>query len=145
MIPYLIHWLPLLFLLYPAAADLRQRSFALWPVLATWAGGEIVLLTVGAFNPLSATTGLLPGACLLLGAYVTRGQIASGDGLILLLLGSMTGAAECLVIMMYAFFLAGLAGLLLILFRRADRKSRLPLVPFLLIVTLIRLSMKGCV
>jgi len=93
-----------------------------------------VVLFIGSSRgvTLEAAAGLLPGIAVMILGRICGGGIGEADGIMLMLLGLLFGASECLKILLVAFFLAGITAVPLILFLHADRKSRLPFYPFLL-------------
>lgn len=125
----------LLMLSYAAAEDLKKRSIPVLPVISAAA----ILLCLRflyyhqSFVPGAFLAGLIPGAVFLLVSIVSRGAAGSGDALILLLLGMITGFWDTGMICFLALVLTGLSGLALMAAGKAGRKSQLPFVPFLLI------------
>lgn len=63
-------------------------------------------------------------------SYISRGQIGSGDGLILLILSPILGK-RVISIFLLALFMCAIVGILLLLVNGITRKARLPLVPFM--------------
>lgn len=65
-------------------------------------------------------------------SYVSGGQVGLGDGLILLFLSPLLGN-RVISIFLLSMFLCALIGIMLSIAKKINRKSRLPLVPFMTI------------
>lgn len=76
-------------------------------------------------------TAIIPGFLVLLLAFVAKGGIGEGDGLLLMAFGIFLGGAYTLRILMYAAFLAAGCALFLYLVKKKSRKYEMPFVPFL--------------
>lgn len=84
------------------------------------------------FNWREALLGSLLGVLLYGISRVSRGAIGDGDALVFGVCGIYLGLAENLLLLWLSLFLAMLAGGLLLLRKRGNRKTRIPLVPFVL-------------
>lgn len=80
---------------------------------------------------------LLPGAFLLAVSWIT-GQVGSGDGILLLILGLALGWTECIFIFFISLFLASIVSVVLLLFHKVKRNARIPFIPFMTAASLIR-------
>lgn len=76
--------------------------------------------------------GILVGLLFCAVSHLKKESIGIGDGVIILLLGVSLGARRVLYILVIAFFLTALAAGVLFLLHKADKKTRLPFIPFLL-------------
>lgn len=78
----------------------------------------------------------LEGACvgilILVVSKVTKGSIGEGDALLLIFLGLLLGLREVGLILIIAVTLGAVWSGILIVFRKANRKTAFPFVPFLL-------------
>lgn len=74
---------------------------------------------------------VVPGALLLLLAYVTREQIGYGDGLVLLVLGFLLGWRCSWFAFVTSQLLAGVCALCLLVSKKIGRKTRIAYIPFL--------------
>ena len=121
-----------------AIYDLKYKKVPVWAVLVF---GAVVLgyrFYAGA-GIVELLFGLVPGILLLLTAFCTRESIGYGDGMVLCVLGLFLGIKNALAVLGMALFLAALpAGLLLVL-KRAGRKTELPFLPCLFAGALLRL------
>ena len=75
--------------------------------------------------------GLLPGALVVLLAFLSRQAIGYGDGMILGACGCWLGMKRTLEIFFLASVGAAVFAGILLLRKKADRKDRLPFLPFL--------------
>lgn len=122
----------LLYLLAAAAADIRTRKVSL-RLAALFAAAAVIMqvmwqgLSVGSW-----LAGALPGLFLLILGWGTLGAVGYGDGVALLVCGSFLGFWGCLEVFLLGLFLSCPVSLFFIVTRRADRKTELPFVPFLL-------------
>lgn len=122
-----------IFLAVCAVQDLRSRKIsvtmcgcAFFAALVLEAG-EIL---TGRWMALSLIGGLLPGAMLLLLAFVSGGAAGTGDGICFLIAGILLGTRMTWILMMWALMLASVCGGVLLLMQRAGRKTRMPFLAF---------------
>lgn len=120
-----------IFLLINAREDLKKHEispvatavFAFGSVLAGLHSGKSVWETGGA---------MLIGVMILAFSLVTKGAVGMGDGWIILALGTALPAMELLgTLMLAALCCAGCAGILLV-FKKMNRNTEIPFVPFVL-------------
>lgn len=76
---------------------------------------------------------VLPGLFLLILAWFTKESIGYGDGISVLLLGGMVGLRNCIWVLGISLLLLSLVGLVLLVIKRVDRKTKIPYLPFLLV------------
>lgn len=110
--------LPLLILIAGILAALGIEMWCIWKGLETVAG---------------IAESLLPGVFLLLLSFCTREKVGYGDGLLLIILGLFLGFYRCFLVLCFGLIFSSVFALILLLFCRAGKNSRLPLVPFLTI------------
>lgn len=110
--------------------DLKRRRV---PVAAVAVCSLVVLVyRLGAgigFWELAA--GLVPGAVLLLLARCTKESIGTGDGLVLCCLGLFCGLRQTVAVLGMALVLSSVMAIVLLVLRRAGRKTELPFLPCL--------------
>ena len=118
-----------------AVLDIRKKELP-WPVFA--ASGLVsaacmIRDAAGGGNwytrPLLS---LIPGAALLALAFLSREAMGYGDGLYAMSVGPVFGMEAMFFGVFAAFFLCAVTSVFLLVFRKADRKSSLPYIPFLL-------------
>ena len=68
---------------------------------------------------------------------LSKGQIGGGDLWLMTLTGFFTGIYSCFSILFISIILAGIYSLLLLLAKKADRRTEIPFAPFILIATVI--------
>ena len=122
----------LLFLLFSSFLDIRKREISIPVSLLFGLAGVVYSVRTGR----TMTDYLIPlgiGILILGGSVLTRGQVGMGDGWMLLALGCML-RMECYIQMACIGMLlaAAYSGVLMLVFRK-NRKTEIPLVPFLLL------------
>lgn len=122
----------LLFLLFSSFLDIRKREISIPVTLLFGLAGGVYSVRSGR----TMTDYLIPlgiGILILGGSVLTRGQVGMGDGWMLLALGCML-RMECYIQMACIGMLlaAAYSGVLMLVFRK-NRKTEIPLVPFLLL------------
>ena len=122
----------LLFLLFSSFLDIRKREISIPVTLLFGLAGVVYSVRTGR----TMTDYLIPlgiGILILGGSVLTRGQLGMGDGWMLLALGCML-RMECYIQMACIGMLlaAAYSGVLMLVFRK-NRKTEIPLVPFLLL------------
>ena len=113
-----------------SAYDLKYRKIPVAAV-ALLCGGVSGYRFITGTGFLELLCGLLPGVLLLLFAFVTRESIGTGDGLVLCALGMFCGAKTALAVLGMALVLASVLAMVLLVLRRAGRKTELPFLPCL--------------
>lgn len=74
---------------------------------------------------------MIPGMILLLLAWVTKESIGYGDGVSVLLLGGMAGFKACVWVLCFSLILLSVVGLVLLVIKHMDKKTKIPYLPFL--------------
>ena len=121
------------YLLVCALQDIRRQKIGvkmsagvgctalLLDVAAAFSGQEKIWTYAGGF---------LPGFMLLLLALMSGGAAGTGDGLCFLVLGMLLGTWKTWILLMCALLLASACGVILMLFQKAGRKTRMPFLVF---------------
>lgn len=73
--------------------------------------------------------GLVPGICVLVAALVTKESIGVGDGLVVCVLGIFCGLKPILAVLGMALLLSAMLAIILLLSKRAGKKTELPFLP----------------
>lgn len=110
--------------------DLKTKKV---PVAAVALFGTAVLiyrLCTGA-GPAELLPGVLPGLALLLAAVCTKESIGTGDGLLLCVLGVFCGIKKAMAVLGMALVFAALLAVILLVIKRAGKKTELPFLPCL--------------
>lgn len=83
----------------------------------------------------------LPGTFLLVTSRISKNAIGAGDGLIVLITGWFLGAGAATEILFWSLLCSAVFGIVLIMVRKASRKTEIPFIPFLLLGYLVRLGL----
>lgn len=110
--------------------DLKTRKVPLTAVAAAGVAALVYRLCVKT-GILELAAGLVPGLLLLLLAYVTKESIGTGDGLLLCVVGVFCGLTGTLAVLGTALVLAAGVAAVLLISKRAGRKTELPFLPCL--------------
>lgn len=89
---------------------------------------------------------ILPGGLLLLWGRFTRESIGYADGMILCGLGILFGFSGALEVILYAFFLAAVFSMIILMLGKRGRKETIAFVPFMglgLLLFLLRTGGSG--
>ena len=87
--------------------------------------------------------GALLGVILLIIGYFTKEKIGYGDGLIFVATGIYLGFWNNLILLWLSTTLAGIYGLILMIFKKKKKDNEIPLVPFILGVYVVSLIFNG--
>ena len=121
--------------------DWRYRQI---PIAVTLAGGVIGLLLslMRERSLMDLCMGLVPGlVCLGLG-WITREAIGYGDGFLLCAMGMYKSLEDIVGIIVLASSLAGILGMVLIIFCKKKGKDQIPFVPFLLVGAVVYMMLQ---
>lgn len=92
---------------------------------------------------MSCLLSMLPGACCFLISLATREQLGYGDSLVITVCGLSLGIEQVMGLLTAGFFLAALWAAGLCIFRKADRRREIPLMPFLTAAFVIQMTILG--
>lgn len=87
-------------------------------------------------------SGLLFGLGLFLLSFATRGAIGPGDGMAAMVCGLYLGIYKVLLLFTAAFLLAGISGAVLMIAKKAGRRTRLSFIPFVFAVYIFMCCMQ---
>ena len=124
----------LIFLMMGTVFDLKRKSVPN-KYLYIWSVLTIVLVIIEIFkgkNVIDIILGVIPGIIFLFLAFVTREQIGSGDGWIIMLMGIFLGVNNVSKIIFVGFGILTLVSMTLLISRKAGKKTTIPFIPFLL-------------
>lgn len=131
-IRFVIEAMLFVFLGLAAYFDCRFRRIP-WSVLGM---GTIFMIICNILQWKEFKVGILsaalPGLFLLVLAWLTKESIGYGDGISVILLGGMVGLRNCIWVLCISLLFLSLAGLVLLVIKRVDRKTKIPYLPFLL-------------
>lgn len=86
---------------------------------------------------LSVIGGIMVGIITIGISRLTKGEIGLGDGLLLCVTGLFVGFYINLELFFIALFMAAVWGIVLIVLRKAGRKTEVPFVPFMLMAYIV--------
>lgn len=123
--------------------DVRYRKVPIWLLTVGGVAAAAFLACKGIAGEgfEEYLCGLLPGGMLLLIAAGTK-RAGWADGLMLMILGALLGLGGCVMIMTVSLFLISIFSVILLVFRKVNRNTRLPYAPFLAIADLLWLMME---
>jgi leader peptidase (prepilin peptidase)/N-methyltransferase len=78
---------------------------------------------------LSIIGGLAVGFCAIGISIASKEQVGKGDGIVITAIGLALGARRCLLVVCIASLLMSLIAIVILLFRRGNRHTRLPFLP----------------
>jgi len=137
----IVGWIfSIIVLLIGSIYDVKSYSLPMKLVLVGLCGGLVgwlYTLCVGEAVWWEAISSLLPGGLFALLAFLTREQIGYGDSLLLLMLGGCVGGEATLGIWISGLVVSFIMSVFLLVLRKADKKTRIPFVPCLLVGELI--------
>ena len=122
----------LLFLLFSSFLDIRKREISIPVTLLFGLAGVVYSIKAGR----TMTDYLIPAAIsilILVCSILTRGQIGMGDGWLFLALACMLRMESYIQMACIGMLLAAACSVVLLLVFRKNRKTEIPLVPFLLL------------
>ena len=89
------------------------------------------------FNILDSIGGLTIGLCAIGVSIATREQIGKGDGIVIAAVGIALGAHKCILVVCTASFVMCVTAIIVLLFRKGNRQTRLPFLPAIFVGYLI--------
>ena len=119
----------LILLLCYSVWDIRKKSI---PILWVVAGLAVALVLGGIEN----IPGMLPGLVFVLIAFAMKGKMGTADGLILAVIGGMTGITYAIAILTAALVMSFFYSCILIFFCKKGQSYCFPFVPFYLCATM---------
>ncbi|MDU6266067.1 MAG: prepilin peptidase [Anaerocolumna aminovalerica] len=125
-----------LWLLLCSIQDIKKKKINIYLILAGLAGFFVLLISMtwnGEFNFLFCLGGMSLGLILLCLSFITKGQIGTGDGLIVCITGLCLGFSRNAMLLAVSLLASAIFSIVLLTFKLAGRKKTIPFVPFLLI------------
>ena len=121
-------WVMLIILAGFAVYDMKTKTVSLSAVAVLAAGVFVYRICTGT-GMAELAAGLVPGALVVVLAFVTKESIGMGDGLMLCVLGMFCGWRRCLAVFGLALVLSAALAIVLLVCRRAGRKTEIPFLP----------------
>jgi len=76
---------------------------------------------------------LMPGAFLILIAFITNQALGYGDGVVVILIGMMLDFQITITFILIAFLLSAITSIFILITKKGNRQTKLPFIPFLLV------------
>lgn len=126
-----------------AFIDIRRRRVPIW--LLAVSGMFVTCVSVygiwqGSMGGTEILWGILPGFMLLLTAVLSK-KAGWADGVVLLLLGMMTGFRECVFSFTLSMLAISVISLVLLMMKRVGKNTKMPYLPFLWVGYLIQAAL----
>ena len=119
-------------LVIEAVKDFRKKEVNI-PVLGILVVAAMVMIFLGKDISVSnAIIGLAEGLLLILVSVMTKGQIGIGDGILLAACGLMLGGKDNMVMFFFACLSSAIVSVLIMIIKKADKKTTIPFVPFMI-------------
>ncbi len=115
-----------------AVQDIYMKRIYTWIIAAAGIIAAVCIPFCPGISLPERMTGVLVGIFVCLLSRVTGGKIGFGDGLVLCVTGLALGFWRNMELFAVSLLAAALVSIALILLRKANRKTRIPFVPFLL-------------
>lgn len=125
-------WIMLLLILLPATiVDIKLKRINVYLCL-------VAMLAVLAFRTLVIEekdvviiADLIPGVVMLFISFLSGEKIGYGDGIMLTYIGCVMGWKGALTALFVSLFASAVISVILLLLKKADRKTEIPFVPFI--------------
>ncbi len=128
--------------------DLKSRRIGTIWLFVFAVEGVFLWFMEGTHSMFEIVPAVSTGLFVLLLAFITKGGIGEGDGLLLMIIGIFLGGADTFRIFLYALLLSGGYAVFLSVIRKKNRKYEIAFIPFLLLAfageSLFH-NLKGCV
>ena len=120
-------------ILLEALNDLLRREIKILYLIITAGIGITALIFSGDKSEIfSSIMGIGIGLLIIVMAYLTQGGIGYGDGLLLCVTGLLIGLRGNIILLFMGCFFSAIVSMFLLVIKKADRKTPLPFVPFLI-------------
>lgn len=119
-------------LAYNSRRDIRTKEIPLLANVLCGMLGSMWNLYTGELEPSLLCGGIALGGLLFLLGILTKEAIGIGDGVLLMVTGSFLGGTENFLLFLFALLGAGGYAAILLILKKAGRKTAIPFAPFLL-------------
>lgn len=122
----------LIVLVIEAVTDFKKKEVNIvFPVLLA-AAATVMLFFTKDISLINSIIGIAEGVLLILISFLTKGEIGMGDGILLAACGLMLGGKDNLIMFFFACFSSAIVSALIMLIKKADKKTKIPFVPFMI-------------
>lgn len=126
-----VQWIVGMFIMAEGIRDLLRRNVSVISVICVALFGLVLQFWDGNFNLPEVMGGIAVGGGFLLLAKLTDEAIGYGDGLMMAATGIVLGFRGNILLVCVAFALCAAVSVILLIFRKAGKKTVLPFVSFL--------------
>lgn len=135
-----VKWLPLTaVLVWNSITDIKYRKISVISMLILGIAGVAIaatgIITGQSFFQILkyVLLGSVPGLAMCILSLLSRGSLGMGDGILILMLGICTGIREMSVVLTWAFLLASVWAMGMLVIKKKNRYDSFPFVPFITI------------
>ena len=121
-----------IFLIAEGVRDLKKHRISMLSVMIAGVIGFILCALFIKDNIMSVLGGILIGVVMLLLAKFTEEKIGYGDGWVFMVTGIYLGLRANLYLLFVSLFLSAVVSMILLICKKAEYKTELPFVPFVL-------------
>ncbi|MBR6383250.1 MAG: prepilin peptidase [Lachnospiraceae bacterium] len=122
----------LIVLVIEAVTDFKKKEVnIIFPVLLA-AAATVMFFFTKDISLINAIIGTGEGLLLILISLLTKGEIGMGDGILLAACGLMLGGRDNLIMFFFACLSSAVVSALIMLIKKADKKTKIPFVPFMI-------------
>ena len=122
----------LIVLVIEAVTDFKKKEVNIvFPVLLAAAAAVMSFFTKD-ISLINAIIGTGEGLLLILISLLTKGEIGMGDGILLAACGLMLGGRDNLIMFFFACLSSAIVSALIMIIKKADKKTKIPFVPFMI-------------
>lgn len=128
----------LFFLVVFGVEDIRRRSLPVPLLFVAFVAAAVLRLLWGG-GLMQGIAGCVAGGMVYVVGQITRGQIGSGDGFLLMVTGILLGFWKNMELFLAGLFFCALFSAAALVLLRKGRKYRVPFVPFLAAAQVFRI------
>ena len=119
-------------LIIEAVTDFKKKEVnIIFPILLAVAA-VVMLFFSKDISLINAIIGIAEGLLLILISVLTKGQIGLGDGILLAACGLMLGGRDNLIMFFFACLSSAVVSALIMIIKKADKKTKIPFAPFMI-------------
>lgn len=123
----------ILFLITSAISDIKEKKIYLKNIVIFFIIGILINILNLNISIIEALLGMTIGLFLIGLAYLTGEKIGRGDGMVFAVTGVYLGFWGNLLLLLMSMMLCSFFSVIFLIARKADRNTRIPMVPFLLL------------
>lgn len=115
-----------------AVTDFKKQEVNIFVSGILMAAALAMLIFAKDISVLNAIIGIAEGVLLILISFMTKGQIGIGDGILLTACGLMLGGKDNFLMFFFACLFSAVVSGLIMIIKKADKKTKIPFVPFMI-------------